>query len=92
MELLIYLAMGLLLYFAIVFPQQRRTKQHNQLLASLSEGDEVLTNAGVYGFVNAIDDNVIWLDVADGVELRIAKNAVASKVTQPSSDDEESNA
>ena len=52
----------------------------------------MLTNAGVYGFVNAIDDNVIWLDVADGVELRIAKNAVASKVTQPSSDDEESNA
>jgi preprotein translocase subunit YajC len=90
MDFVILIAFGLVMYLVLFLPQQRRSREHKQLLQSLSEGDEVVTNSGIYGFVNAVDDEVIWVDVADGVELRMTKSAVASKITQQVEDDEES--
>jgi preprotein translocase subunit YajC len=83
---------GAVMYFVLILPQQRRTKEHRSLLASLEEGDEVVTNGGVYGFVAAVDDDVIWLEVSDGVELKLSKAAVANKVVlkdQPQDDADE---
>jgi preprotein translocase subunit YajC len=91
MDFVILIGFGLVMYLVLFLPQQRRAREHKQLLASLTEGDEVVTNSGIYGFVNAVEDDVIWLDVAEGVELRLSKSAVASKIPQPSGQDEESN-
>jgi len=78
--------LGLLMYALVIYPQQKRTREHRALLSGLNEGDEVLTNAGVYGFVNALSDDVVWLEVADGVELRVSKTSVASKIEAPTDD------
>jgi len=91
MDIIILVGFGLVMYLVLFLPQQRKAREHKQLLASVTEGDEVVTNSGIYGFVGAVDDDVIWLDVADGVELKIAKNSVASKIIQPSAEDDESN-
>ena len=50
------------------------------LLKQLQEGDEVITNGGIYGFINAIDGDTIWLDIADGVEIRVHRSSVSRKV------------
>ena len=42
---------------------------------SISEGDEVLTTSGVYGFVTAVDGDIVWLEIAEDVEIRIASGA-----------------
>ena len=80
MEFIPLIVVGVLMYAVLILPQQRRTREHRALLASLQEGDEVLTNSGFYGFVNAVEDNVVWIEVAEGVELKMAKSSVADKV------------
>ncbi len=71
---------GGLMYFVLILPQQRRTREHKALLASLSDGDEVVLNSGIHGFVSAIDGEILWLEVATGTELKVSKSAVAGKV------------
>ena len=46
----------------------------------MEEGDEVMTTAGIYGFVTAIEGDVIWLEIAEGVDIRIARQAVARRI------------
>ena len=75
---LIFVAM----YFLMIRPQRRRLRETQTMQRSISEGDEVLTTSGVYGFVVATDDDVVWLEIAENVEIRIAKGAI-SKVVQP---------
>ncbi len=86
MDFVILIAFGLLMYLVLFLPQQRRAREHKRLIESLGEGDEVLTNSGIFGFVNAVDDDVLWLEVADGVELRVARASVANKVSASESE------
>ena len=75
---LIFVAM----YFLMIRPQRRRLREQQDLQRSISEGDEVLTTSGVYGFVVATDDDVVWLEIAENVEIRIAKGAISKVVHQ----------
>lgn len=65
-------------YFLLIRPQQKRSKEHKQLVASLSKGDEVVTNGGLLGRISKIGDHFITLEVADGLEVRVQRQAVAS--------------
>jgi|UniRef100_A0A7V3RHY3 preprotein translocase subunit YajC len=67
-------------YFLLVLPQQKRQKQHQQLLDSLKKGDRVITSSGIYGTIANIKDNTISLVIADGVKVDIDKNHIISKV------------
>jgi preprotein translocase subunit YajC len=81
MEALIFPALlFLVMYVALILPQQRRAKETRLLLGSLQEGDEVVTTSGIHGFINTLDEQIIWLEIADGVELKMSRSAVAGKV------------
>lgn len=75
---LIFVAM----YFLMIRPQRRRLREQQTMQRSISEGDEVLTTSGVYGFVTAIDGDIMWLEIAENVEIRIAKGAISKVVDQ----------
>ena len=90
MDFIVLIVFGLAMYLLLFLPQQRKARDHKRLLESLTEGDEVVTNSGIYGFVNAVDDDVVWLDVAEGIELRVAKNAVASRIDMATEAESES--
>ena len=79
--LLPILLLVVLMYFLLIRPQQRRMKEQQALLAAVSEGDEVLTSAGVYGFITAMEGDVVWVEIAEGVEVRVAKGAIARRIT-----------
>jgi preprotein translocase subunit YajC len=79
--LLPILLLVVLMYFLLIRPQQRRMKEQQALLAAVTEGDEVLTSAGVYGFVTAMEGDVVWVEIAEGVEVRVAKGAIARRIT-----------
>jgi preprotein translocase subunit YajC len=68
------------MYFLLIRPQRRRMAEQRNLASAVQEGDEVMTTAGIYGFVTAIDGDVIWLDIADGVDIRIARQAVSRRI------------
>jgi preprotein translocase subunit YajC len=70
-----------LMYALLILPQQRRAKAQRQLLGSLEVGDQVLLSSGLYGFIEEIHGDVLWLEIADGVEVKVARGAVSEKVT-----------
>lgn len=84
-QVLPFLLIGVVMYAALILPQQRRNKEHRTLLASLSEGDEVLMNSGIHGFISDIDGEILWIEVADKVELKVSRSAIAGKIeaTEP---------
>ncbi|MEN9300838.1 MAG: hypothetical protein RLZZ254_619 [Actinomycetota bacterium] len=71
------------MYFLLLRPQRKRQKEAQRLQSSIAEGDEVILNSGIYGFVSAVEDNYVWLDIAEKVEIRVAKNAIATRLSAP---------
>ena len=78
--LLPFILIAVAMYFLLIRPQRRRMAEQRNLASAVQEGDEVMTTAGIYGFVTAIDGDVIWLDIADGVDIRIARQAVSRRI------------
>jgi len=78
-EPLIMLAIfGLIFYFMIWRPQSKRAKEHKNLLADLAKGDEVISSGGIAGKVTKVTDNFVVMEIADGVEVKVQKAAIAS--------------
>jgi preprotein translocase subunit YajC len=67
-------------YLFLIRPQQRRMKEHQELVASLEPGDDVLTTGGLYGTITAIDGQIAELEIADGVVVRMQRSAVAELI------------
>lgn len=65
-------------YFFIIRPQNKRAKEHRDLLSNLSKGDEVTTNGGILGKINRVGDDFLHLMVAEGIEIRVQKQAIAN--------------
>lgn len=68
----------IIFYFLIWRPQSKRAKELKNLLGALSKGDEVMTNSGILGRITKVDDHYIGLQVADNLELKMQKAAVAA--------------
>ena len=69
-----------LFYFLLIRPQQRRAKQHKQMVAAMKIGDEVATNGGLLGRVTDLDDNRVTLKVASGVNVQVQRHAIAQMI------------
>ena len=67
-----------IMYFLMIRPQMKRQKEHRAMLEKLARGDEVITNGGIAGTVAAIGESFITVEVADGVQLRVQKGAIAN--------------
>ena len=69
--------MFVVFYFFLIRPQQKKQKEHQQMINSLQKGDRIVTEGGIHGFVEGIhDDGTIMLKVADGVKIQISKTSV----------------
>jgi preprotein translocase subunit YajC len=69
-------------WYFLIRPQQRRMRAHQAVVAALHEGDEVMTTAGIFGTIKSMDGDILQLEVAPGVELRVVKGAIARR-TEP---------
>ena len=83
-QILFLVGLFVLFYFIAIRPQRKRQKEHQQMVAALSKGDEVVTSSGILGRVTALDDNYMVLNVASNVDLkfqRVHVHAVLPKGT-----------
>ncbi len=73
--------LGLLFFFVILRPEQKRRKQHQEMLTSLKKGDQVITTAGIYASIVRIDEEkqVIVLALDDG-KMKVRRDAVATRI------------
>jgi len=67
-------------YFLLIRPQQKRAKEHKKMVEALSKGDEVVTNGGLLGRITKVGDHFVTLEIADSLEVRVQRNAVAALV------------
>ncbi len=80
---LLYAVIFAVMYAVFVVPKQRQQKKQAAMLAALEEGDEILLSSGIYGFVSAIDESVLWVEIAEDVELKVDRASVAGRVMPP---------
>jgi preprotein translocase subunit YajC len=83
MALLLPVALLGLFYVFLILPKQRELKRHNALVASLEVGDEVMTGSGFYGTLTEVDGDTVLVRLAPGLEVKLARRAVAAKVPDP---------
>jgi preprotein translocase subunit YajC len=60
-------------YFLLFRPQQKRAKEHQNLISKLAAGDEVVTGGGLLGKVTDVGDTFVTLEIADGVRIKVQK-------------------
>lgn len=63
-------------YFLLIRPQQKRAKEHKQMVAALSRGDEVVTSGGVLGRITEVGENFITIEVAAGSSMQVQSHAI----------------
>ena len=78
-QLGILLLIPLALYFLMIRPQRRRMREQASLQSSLEVGDEVITTSGVYGFITGFEEDRVWLEVDEDVQIRLSRGAIAGK-------------
>lgn len=91
MEAVIVIAASFgMLWLLFILPQQRRVRAHQQLIATLQEGDEIVMTAGIYGRVTSLGPEDMTVEVAPDLELRVARMAVLRRVEDAVSTDDRS--
>ncbi|MDQ6995281.1 MAG: preprotein translocase subunit YajC [Mariprofundaceae bacterium] len=65
-------------YFLLIRPQQKRAKEHRNMVESLKKGDKVLTNGGIYGTIMDVKEGFLKVEIAEGVRVKIQRDAVAA--------------
>ena len=66
-------------YFLLIRPQQKRAKQHKELIESIKPGDQVVTVGGIHAKVTAIEETVVTLEIANGVKIKVNRASVGNK-------------
>ena len=74
-----------IMYFLMIRPQQKRMKQHREMVAALKKGDQVVTQGGLIGKVTSVKDDEIEVEIAQGVRVRAVRPTIAQVIsaTQP---------
>jgi preprotein translocase subunit YajC len=71
-----------LMWFLLIRPQRRRQQEAQRLLTEIDVGKEIVTAGGLYGTVTAVEGDEVRVEIAEGVEVRIAKRAVAGVMSE----------
>ncbi|MEI6401969.1 MAG: preprotein translocase subunit YajC [Actinomycetota bacterium] len=79
-QLGIFLLIPVAMYFLLIRPQRRRQREQAAMQAAIGVGDEVMTTSGLYGFITGFDGDIVWLEIDDNVQIRVARAAVQRKV------------
>ncbi|HDR46406.1 MAG TPA: preprotein translocase subunit YajC [Geoalkalibacter subterraneus] len=77
--LIMLVIMFAIFYFLLIRPQQKRAKQHRELLESLKVGDPVVTAGGIHGKIATLQESVVTVEIASGVKIKVNRSSIANK-------------
>ncbi|MDA8169289.1 MAG: preprotein translocase subunit YajC [Nitrospiraceae bacterium] len=69
-------------YFLLIRPQQKRAKEHREMLEALKKGDKVTTAGGIYGVVESVEPDSLIVKIAENVKVKIGKGYIATRRTE----------
>lgn len=85
-QLGIFLLIPVAMYFLLIRPQRRRQREQAAMQSAIDVGDEIMTTSGLYGFITGFDGDIVWLEIDDNVQIRVARAAVQRKVDTSAGD------
>ncbi|MDE2647645.1 MAG: preprotein translocase subunit YajC [Paracoccaceae bacterium] len=72
-----------IMYFLLIRPQQKKAKEHTNMVSNLRRGDNIITQGGIVGKVAKVkEDGEIEVEIADGVKVRVIKSTVATVISK----------
>jgi preprotein translocase subunit YajC len=77
-SLIMIAAIFVLFYFMLIRPQNKKAKEHRDLLGRLKKGDEIITSGGILAKVVSLDEQYIKVSPAEGIEMSLQKGAVST--------------
>ncbi|GAC1398727.1 MAG: preprotein translocase subunit YajC [Thermoanaerobaculia bacterium] len=80
-QVLPILAIGLVFYFIVIAPANKQRRKTQEMLTSLKKGDRVVTSGGIYGTIQGVEAEVVYLKIAENVKVKVARSAVTGVLT-----------
>ncbi|MFO7964656.1 MAG: preprotein translocase subunit YajC [Desulfobacterales bacterium] len=72
--------MFVIFYFLLIRPQQKRAKEHREMIGSLKRGDRIVTSGGLHGRITGLDDMTVTAEISEKVRVKISRGNVASVI------------
>lgn len=72
-----FIILFVVLYFLFIRPEQKRARQHRELVQKLKAGDKIVTNSGIHGTIKGVQQQTITLSIAEGTDITLEKASVA---------------
>jgi preprotein translocase subunit YajC len=69
-------------YFLLIRPQQKKAKQHRELLAALKEGDKVVSSGGLHGTITGIKEDVVTMEIAPKIRVKVSRGSISGIVSK----------
>lgn len=69
-------------YFLLIRPQQKKAKEHREMITHLKNGNQIITSGGIYGTILSLDENTITLEVADNVNIKVSRGNVGMLISE----------
>lgn len=71
-------------YFLLIRPQQKKAKQHREMVAGLHRGDRIITGGGIIGTIaKVVDEGEVLVEIADNVRVRVARATITEVLSKP---------
>jgi preprotein translocase subunit YajC len=70
--------MFVIFYFLLIRPQQKKSKEHRQMISSLKKGDRIITSGGLHGQITGLSDTTLTVEIADKVRVKISRGNVGA--------------
>jgi len=72
-------------YFLLIRPQQKKSKQHKQLLTDLKKGDKVVSSGGLHGIITGLADDVVTVEISPKIRVKITRGSIAGVIRKSES-------
>jgi preprotein translocase subunit YajC len=74
--LIMMAVLGVMMYLMVIRPQNKRAKEHRQLISAIESGSEVVTNGGIMGKVTDVGDQIVTVEIAEGVRVKVQRHTI----------------
>ena len=76
-SLLPFVLIFVVFYFLLILPQQRKQKQHKEMLTKLKKGDKIITSAGIWGAITRLEKDTVTVQIDDNTKVKIQRENIA---------------
>ncbi len=75
--------MFVIFYFLLIRPQQKKTKDHREMINNLTKGDRVITSGGIHGRITGIQDTTLTVEISEKVRVKVNRSSISGLMQAP---------